>query len=133
MSFRQAIANRGVIVAVLLLQVIPLLLFPPEIFTPKTQEWWLPALLVVMVLIAAAELILRRSDKSWPWYLIGFAHGFNIISRLMMIWPKATTGGGANAVINWGYISLSILSMLLSAFLLWYTEQSNVRNGLLKQ
>ena len=133
MSFRQAIANRGIIVAVLLLQVIPLVLFPLDIFSPKTQDWWLPVLLVFMVLVAAAELILRRGDKTWPWYLIGFAHGFNLISRLMMIWPKATTGSGANSVIHWDYLGLSILSMLLSAFLLWYTEQPNVRVGLLKQ
>ena len=133
MTFRQAIANRGVIVAVLALQVVPLLLFPPETFTPTTQEWWLPALLVVMVLIASGELILRRSDKLWPWYLISFAHGFNIISRIMMIWPKATTGSGDNATVNWGYLSLTLVSMLMSALMLWYTEQAKVRIGLLKR
>ncbi len=133
MSFRQAIANRGVIVAVLALQVIPLLLFPPEVFSPTTQEWWLPALLVVMALIASGELILRRSDKLWPWYLISFAHGFNIISRMMMIWPKATLGSGDNTIVNWGYLSLTFVSMLLSALMLWYTEQAKVRIGLLRR
>ena len=133
MSFRQAIASRGVIVAILLLQVVPLLLFPPETFAPTTQEWWLPALLVAMALIASGELILRRSDKLWPWYLISFAHGFNIISRIMMIWPKATIGSGDNATVNWDYLSLTLLSMLLSALMLWYTEQSKVRIGLLRR
>ncbi len=132
MSFRQAIANRGVIVAVLLLQVIPLLLFPVETFAPTTQEWWLPALLVMMALIASGELILRRSDKPWPWYLISFAHGFNIISRIMMIWPKATTGSGDNMALNWEYLALTLVSMLLSALMLWYTERAKVRIGLLK-
>lgn len=133
MNFRQAIANRGVIVAVLVLQVIPLLLFPYEVFSPTTQEWWLPALLVVMALIASAELILRRSDKLWPWYLISFAHGFNIISRIMMIWPKATIGSGDNATVNWGYLSLTFVSILLSALMLWYSEQAKVRIGLLRR
>lgn len=132
MSFRQAIASRGVIVAALALQVIPLLLFPPEVFSPATQEWWLPALLVLMALIASAELVLRRSDKPWPWSLISFAHGFNIISRLMMIWSKAVIGSGDNAMVNWGYLSLSFVAMLLSALMLWYTEQPTVRVGLLR-
>lgn len=132
MSFRQAIASRGVIVAALALQVIPLLLFPPEVFSPTTQEWWLPALLVLMALIASAELVLRRSDKPWPWSLISFAHGFNIISRLMMIWPKAVIGSGDNAIVNWSYLSLSFVAMLLSALMLWYTEQPTVRVGLLR-
>lgn len=133
MTFRQAIANRGAIVAVLALQVVPLLLFPPETFAPTAQEWWLPALLVVMALIASGELILRRSDKVWPWSLIAFAHGFNIISRIMMVWPKATTGSGDNATVNWAYLSLTVVAMLLSALMLWYIEQPQVRIGLLKR
>ena len=95
MSSRRLIDHPGFIVFVLVAQIVPLLLFPPAVFSPNTQEWWLPAMLVVMVLAADAEIILRRSDKSWPWTLIAFAHGLNIISRLMMIWPNAVvTAGG---------------------------------------
>ncbi|MCL5996327.1 MAG: hypothetical protein M1546_09760, partial [Chloroflexi bacterium] len=90
----------------LLLQLIPLVLFPPESFGPTTQEWWLPVLLVVMVVAADMELIARRSEKTWPWYLIGFAHGFNIISRLMMLWPHATVIADGAAVLNAPYVVL---------------------------
>ena len=40
MSSRRAIASPGIVIAVLILQVIPLLIFPPDSFSPKTQEWW---------------------------------------------------------------------------------------------
>jgi hypothetical protein len=133
MSSRRAIASPGIVIAVLILQVIPLLIFPPDSFSPKTQEWWLPVLLVVMVLAADAELIIRRSDKPWPWYLLSFAQGFNIISRLMMIWPRATVTAGGQTAVNWPYLLLSLAAMLMSAAMLWYTEQPAVRISLIKR
>ncbi len=85
MSFRQAIANRGVIVAILLLQVVPLLLFPAETFAPTTQEWWLPALLVVMALIASGE---RFTPP--PRSLFGQAHIVRAVcSRYGRVWNQA--------------------------------------------
>jgi len=47
---RRAFASRSVIIPTLVLQLVPLVLFPPESFAPTTQEWWLPVLLTVMVL-----------------------------------------------------------------------------------
>jgi hypothetical protein len=127
---RQTLSDRSFITSMLILQIIPLLLFPAGSFSPKTQEWWLPALLAVMALIATAELTLRGGDQPWPWYLISFAHGFNIISRLMMVWPHATKASGGADVL---YIVLTILAMALSAGVLWYTEIPDVRVGLLRQ
>ena len=72
---RRALASRGVIILVLILQLVPLVLFPPESFAPTTQEWWLPVLLAMMVLWADFELMVRRSDQTWPWYLMSFAQG----------------------------------------------------------
>lgn len=121
-----------VISAVLILQVIPLLLFPAKSFAPTTQEWWLPALLVLMVLIADFQIIVRRSPASTPWYLMSFAQGFNIISRLMMLWPNMTRTTEQGTVANWPYLVLTFAAMLLSALLLWYTEKPAVRVGLLR-
>jgi hypothetical protein len=78
-------------------------------------------------------LIARRSDKPWPWYLLSFAQGLNIISRLMMIWPHATTTAGGQTIVNWAYIVLSVVAMLLSAVMLWYSELPAVRIALLKK
>lgn len=129
---RRAIANPALIIAVLVLQLIPLVLFPAESFSPSTQEWWLPVLLAVMVIVADVYLIVRRTPSPWPWTLLAFAQGVNIISRLMMVWPHSSTQVGSDWVLNVPYIALSLLSIVMSAFLLWYLEQPDVRIGLLR-
>ncbi len=126
---RRTIAVRRVIASILVLQPIPLLLFPPQSFSPNSQEWWLPVLLVAMVLVADVELLVRRSHKVWPWHLMIFSQGFNIISRLMMMWSHATTTVGGATVVNAPYLALTILAMAGSAFLLWYLELPDVRLG----
>jgi hypothetical protein len=128
---QQTLARPGVITLLLLLQVFPLLLFPAASFAPTTQEWWLPVLLVLMVVIADFQLIVRRSTAAWPWYLISFAQGFSIISRLLMVWAHATVAAGDQTVFNGPYVLLTGISMLMSIFFLWYFETPNVRVGLL--
>jgi hypothetical protein len=130
---RRALASRGMIILVLILQFVPLVLFPPESFAPTTQEWWLPVLLAMMVLWADFELMVRRSDKAWPWNLMSFAQGVNIISRIMMLWPHATKVVGQATVLNTPYVILTFAAMALSAFLLWYTELPDVRLGLVRE
>ena len=130
---RKALTSPGMIMVVLVTQFIPLLLFPAASFSPKSQVWWLPVLLAVMVLIADFELIVRRSSSLAPWYLIAFAQGFNIISRLMMVWPHATEGTGDQIAFNGIYVGLTIISLLWSGFLLWYFELPEVRMGLLRR
>ena len=130
---RRAIASRSIIILVLILQFIPLVLFPPESFSPNTQEWWLPVLLAVLVLWADVEVIVRRNTQLWPWYLMSFSQGFNIISRIMMLWPHATKVVGQATVLNVPYVILTFVAMVLSAFLLWYTELPDVRLGLVRE
>jgi hypothetical protein len=130
---RRALFRPGIIILILVLQFIPLLLFPASSFAPTTQEWWLPALLALMVLVAIVQLVVRRSAAAWPWYLISFAQGFNIISRLMMLWSHATVSAEGTSAVNWPYIVMTFLSMGMSAFLLWYFEKPEVRMGLLRQ
>lgn len=130
---RQAITTRGCIMGALILQIIPLVLFPPESFSPNSQEWWLPVLLAAMVLLACVQLILRRSHQLWPWHLMSFSQGFNIISRLMMLWPHATKTVGGATVLNVPYVALTLASMAMSAFLLWYLELPEVRMGLVRE
>jgi hypothetical protein len=126
------LVRQGTIVGILFFQIVPLLLFPPSAFSPNTQEWWLPALLAALVLVADAEVIARRSVLLWPWHLMIFAQGFNIISRLMMLWSHATLTVGGATVANVPYLSATVAAMALSAFLLWYLELPAVRMGLLR-
>jgi hypothetical protein len=129
---RQDIARRDVIIPILSLQIIPLLLFPPESFSPNSQEWWLPVFLAILVVVAVGELFLRRSQQAWPWTLMIFSQGFNIISRIMMLWPHATKIVGGATVFNVSYVSLTLLAMGLSAVLIWYLELPEVRLGLFR-
>jgi hypothetical protein len=126
---RQSLIKPKSIKLLLIVQFIPLILFPPESF--KTQEWWLPVLLAVLVVIAVIQLY-RHSLAAWPWYLISFAQGFNIISRLMMIMPHITRNDNGAQVFNAPYVVLTVLSLVSSAFLLWYTELPEVRLGLIR-
>jgi len=130
---RRTLTTPSMIIALLILQFIPLVLFPAASFSPQTQEWWLPVLLAVMVLAADVELILRRSSAAGPWYLMSFAQGFNIISRLMMVWPHATVMVAKQSVPNWSYLILTAISLAFSTFMLWYIELPETRMGLLKK
>jgi hypothetical protein len=129
---RQMLSSRGFIILVLILQIIPLLLFPLESFSPTSQEWWLPALLAVLVLVADFEVIVRGTVNVWPWTLMSFAQGFNIISRLMMIWPHAGVTIGGVTIYNIPYIILTVISILLSAVLIWFIDQQDVRNTMVR-
>ena len=129
---RHALASPGAIITILIIQLVPLLLFPAASFSPSTQEWWLPMLLAIMTVIAVIELIARRSVATWPWLLMIFAQGFNIISRIMMVWSHATKTVGDLLVPNWPYILLTIIAMTISTLLVLYFEKSEIRTGLLR-
>jgi hypothetical protein len=83
------------------------------------------------VVVANVQLILRHSDLSWPWHLISFANGFNILSRIMMVWAHATIG--ATNTFNAPYVILTLVSIAISTFMLVYVEWPEVRLGLLKE
>ncbi len=87
---QRSLTHPVTVAAVLIMQIIPLMLFPLSLFTINNQDWWLPMLLAIMVLVADYQIIVRRSVQLGPWYLLAFAQGFNIISRLMMVWAHAT-------------------------------------------
>ncbi len=129
---RRTLTSKSLIVFVLVLQFVPFILFPPESFSPTSQEWWLPVLLAILALIAVVELVVRGSAQIWPWYLMAFSQGFNIISRIMMFWPHATVVVNKANMPNWPYVILSLLSIALSAFMLWYIELPEVRMGLVR-
>ena len=132
MALRQFLTTRSMISVMLILQFIPMILFPPKSFSATTQEWWLPVLLAILAIIAIIQ-IFRRSVATWPWHLISFSQGFNIISRLMMLFPHATYNQDGNQFFNTPYVVLSLLSMAFSTFLLWYMELPEVRMGFYRE
>ncbi len=129
---QRMIASRGIIVTVLILQVIPIMMFPAASFAPNSQEWWLPLMLFMLVVLGDLQLIVRHNTDIWPWHLLSFSHGFNIISRLMMLWPHATRMLNGEMVFNGPYVSLSCVSMAASGLLLYYLELPEVRIGMVR-
>jgi hypothetical protein len=126
--FRRYITRAVIIRIMLVLQVAPLLAMPISTYSLNTQEWWLPAFLSLLTLISLIKILPRRSLSTWPWYLLAFSQGFNIISRLMMLLPHATKyveGSGMTA--NGPYIVISMSAMIFSAVELLYCELPEVR------
>jgi hypothetical protein len=128
---RKILSARGVIPVVMCFQVVPLLVFPLSSYSVKSQEWWLPVLLTVLVLISLVQLLIRRSQAMWPWYLVSFAQGVNIISRLMMLLPHATKNNEGVQDFNAPYFLVAIAAMILSAFEIWYNDLPEVRRNIL--
>jgi len=129
---RQPLYSRLAISLILILQVIPLLLFPPQIYGSGSQQWLLPAVLTFMVVVADINVFLRGGGEIWPWLLISFVQGVNIISRLMMLWAQSSTATNGVTTFDWAYILAAIVSMAMSGFMLWYTEKPAVREGMLR-
>jgi hypothetical protein len=129
-AMRKVLTLRGLVPVIMCLQIVPLLIFPASSYSIKTQEWWLPVLLTFLVVIALVQILIRRSQALWPWYLVSFAQGVNIISRLMMLLPHATVNNAGAQEFNTGYVLIAAASMFLSAFEIWYNELPEVRRAL---
>lgn len=128
---RKFLTGRVMIPLVLCLQILPLLAFPPSSFSLSSQELWLPILLSVFTVISLVQLLLRKSLAAWPWYLLAFSQGFNIISRMMTLFPHATQAGAGGAqTANADYLLIALAAMLFSAFEIWYGDLPEVRQKL---
>jgi len=128
---RKILSARGVIPVIMCFQVVPLLVFPLSSYSVKSQEWWLPVLLTVLVFISLVQLLIRKSQAMWPWYLVSFSQGINIISRLMMLLPHATKNNEGVQNFNAVYVIVAIAAMIVSAFEIWYSDLPEVRRNLL--
>ena len=125
--------NRPFIIFLLVTQLIPLLAFTPEVYSLSSQVWWLGAFLAVLVLISIFHLIVRGTFATWPWYLIGFAQGFNIISRMLMFFGHVTENQNGTQIMNWSYAIIGIVCMIWSAYLLSFVEYPEVKNIMIKE
>lgn len=130
---RKNIAQPTTVIVLLFVQIIPLLLFPPNIFSSTNQQWWLPAFLTALAIYAAVKIVVQRTNELWPWYLVSFSQGFNIISRLMMIMPHATTNVNGVQVADVAYLVTNIIAVIISAGYIVFAELPDVRLSLLTQ
>jgi hypothetical protein len=127
---RRLVTRPRLIPVLLCLHIVPLLLFPASAYSLKVQEWWLPVLLAFLTVLALVQLLLRRSVAPWPWYMLSFSQGFNIISRLMMLMPHASLYVEGVQRFNAAYVILSVAAVVLSAAALWHCELPEVRGSI---
>lgn len=112
----------------LAVQVLPLVILPLSSYSLLSQEWWLPLFLAILSIISVTKLLTGHAIAMWPWYLLSFSQGFNIISRLMMLMPHATQNVDGIQVLSGPDVVVNLLSMLFSAFYIWYCELPEVRS-----
>ncbi len=130
---KKAVLKRNLIIPFFILQLIPIVVFPPESYAMTTQEWWLPLLLAVLTIFAAFELLVRHNPENWPWYLLSFGQGFNIISRLLMLMPHTVRNTDNGQVFNGEYIVITLACICISWFFLWYLEQPEIRMSVMQE
>jgi hypothetical protein len=125
---RRFLTGRIAIPVLLCLQVLPLIVFPLNVFKIDSQEWWLPAFLCLLIILSLVKLFFGKENSAWPWYIMAFCQGLNIISRIMMLLPHATlTESGGAREANVGYIVIAFACILFSVFEIWYCELPELR------
>lgn len=106
---------------VYIFQIVPLLIFPLE--TLKSGGVLIAIVAVVFALLGYG---LWRG-RNWALSLSLTLQGFNVIVRLMMLFPNATMNVGGTTVFNVPFIALSVLSIALSLFFLTRLDRPDVR------
>lgn len=126
---KSSLAQPAMIKTILGIGLIAILLFPASTYDVSSQEWWLPAILLIMAVIGIIQLM-RKSTAPWPLFLVAFSQGFNIISRLLMIMPQSTHDVNGVMQVNGTYLVMTVISMVLSGLILWYIELPEVKQQL---
>lgn len=106
---------------IFLFLVLPTL--APLIYPPAILADGLPVIVFTVVLFLALGFLLWRGYYN-ALVLSIFIQGLNVIVRLMMLFPHATSATGA---YDWLYIVSALASILLSWLLLNRLESTKVR------
>jgi hypothetical protein len=102
----------------LLLQPLPLLLFPPALLTGA-----LPLIAVVLVVMWGLSWMVWRK-RAWALTLSIFIQGLNVIIRLMMLLSNAVNANGNYAI---AFIVTSVLAIAVSWLFLYRLDNQNLR------
>ena len=102
----------------LLLQPLPLLLFPPALLADA-----LPLIaIVVAVMWGLGWMVWRR--RTWALTLSIFIQGLNVIIRVMMLLSNAVSASGD---VNLGFVVTSVLAIALSWLFLLRLDNQDLR------
>ncbi len=106
-------------IPLLILQPLPLLLFPPALFTVDA----LPLIAIVVALMWGLGWMVWRK-RTWALTLSIFIQGLNVIIRVMMLLSNAVSASGD---INLAFIVTSVLAIVLSWVFLLRLDNQDLR------
>ena len=115
-------SNKSKLLFIYLFQIIPLLIYPPE-----TLKLGLALVGIMVVIFALLGYGLWRG-RNWALSLSLTLQGFNVIVRLMMLFPNALmrlSDGGF--VFDLSYIAFGVVSIALSLYFLLRLDRPDVR------
>lgn len=117
-SFRDLFASRPrALVLLAVLNGFPLLAFPPKMLL----KGWAAVLAVVVLWVLLGWGLL--SYRPWARLLTVFVHGFNIISRLLVLFPNSTLADGS---VNLGLLISTVIAILLSGWVLYEIDKPDM-------
>lgn len=108
--------------AILLLQFIPLLIFPPSLLMAA------PVMIGVVAIFFVSMGILALRGSAWALTMSLYCQGMNVIVRLMMLLPNAMSGEG---VLDTAFVTAMLLGVTISTWLLFRLDRPDVRKALL--
>jgi len=106
--------------ALLVLQVVALILYPPTFFQRAPQAAVLPPALFLLFVLALAGVNTNTLTLEGTRSLLIFVQGINIVVRLMMLFPNLKTSAGTWA---WALLVLQLIGIGLSWFLMGELER----------
>ncbi len=116
-------------IGLLVLQVIAVILYPPDFFRQAPQAAVLPPALLILLLLALAGMNSGVLTPVAGRVSLVFVQGLNVVMRLMTIPPhlRASEGG------NWPFLILSVISIILSWLTIVWMERRHPRTLLLRR
>ncbi len=108
------------LIPIILLQIIPIIIFPLETITAGISVFG-----IVFLIYALLGFGLWRG-RNWALSMSIFLQGFNIIIRMMMLFPHAVDVKNSGWDIS--YILMAIISMAISGWFLVRLDKPDIRS-----
>jgi hypothetical protein len=108
------------ILPIIVLQILPLILFPPSLLA----SGWLAMVLLAVIFVLLGIALIR--GKNWALSMSLFMQGINIVVRMMMVFPNSQIA--ATGAVSWEFVITSILAIGLSLFFLLRLDQPDIRS-----
>jgi len=118
------------LVALLVLQALAIIIYPPSFFQQAPQAAVLPPALLVLFILALVGINTQTLSLFGGRSLLIFVQGVNTVVRLMTIFPNLKTPSGDMA---WALLVCQLLGLALSWYAMAALERRSLQSLTLKQ